>query len=219
MKIRGANSYLPTITPAIPEPHNGHRRTRQHRCGQQPCRAAPARILSAGPTPPTPPIKTSNVNVVAGQIKTSLAVVPGRRRQRSTSTTTRVRPIMIVDVFGYFETRPDDTTAGRIVPLDSPFRALDTREAAFGDLPLGTGTVEDWSFEAFANSVTLPTDSGIDLSEQSALHRQPHRHRPHPVVPERAGIDVPHGVSRQRRPTAGRQLERRRGRGRARTCR
>ena len=114
-----------------------------------------------------PPVKTSNVNVVAGQIKTVLAVVPvvdGSIYVYNHGGETD----MIVDVFGYFETIPDDTTTGRIVPLEAPFRAFDTREAAFGNLPLGTGTVEDWSFDAFTKSVSLPSD-GVDLSAQSAL--------------------------------------------------
>src|SRR5690606_41599256 len=48
----------------------------------------------------------------------------------------------------------------------SPFRALDTRQAAFAATPLGHGTVEDWSFESFADSVKLGTET---LGAQSAL--------------------------------------------------
>ena len=168
VKIRGANSYMPTITPAIPNRSTVtaalvNIAAVNNRAGST------GTFLSAAPAPPTPPVKTSNVNVVAGQIKTALAVVPvvdGNIYVYNHAGETD----LIVDVFGYFETKPDDTTAGRIVPLDSPFRAFDTREPAFGNLPLGTGTVEDWSFEAFADSVSLPTGGGgIDLSEQSAL--------------------------------------------------
>ena len=72
-----------------------------------------------------------------------------------------------VDVFGYFKEVPDDSTTGRIVPLEAPFRAFDTRLPEFGNLPLGTGSVEDWSFSAFTGSVQDST--GAALGEQSAL--------------------------------------------------
>ena len=167
VQIRGANSYMPTITPAIP---NRPTVTAalvsiaavNNRAGST------STYLSASPTPPTPPIKTSNLNVVKGQIKTAMAVVPvvdGNIYVYNHAGETD----LIVDVFGYFETVPDDSTTGRIVPLESPFRAFDTREPAFGNLPLGTGTVEDWSFDAFTKSVSLPSGGGIDLSAQSAL--------------------------------------------------
>jgi hypothetical protein len=167
VQIRGANSYMPTITPAVPNRSSVSAAlvsiaAVNNRAGST------STYLSASPTPPTPPIKTSNVNVVRGQIKTSMAVVPvvdGNIYVYNHAGETD----MIVDVFGYFETRADDSTSGRIVPLDAPFRALDTRDPAFGSFPLGTGTVEDWSFDAFTESVSLPSGSGIDLSAQSAL--------------------------------------------------
>jgi hypothetical protein len=167
VQIRGANSYMPTLTPAVP---NSPSVTAalvsiaavNNRAGST------WTYLSAAPTPPTPPVATSNVNVVPGQIKTAMAVVPvvdGNIYVYNHAGQTD----MIVDVFGYFETRPDDTTTGRVVPLEAPFRAFDTREPAFGNLPLGTGTVEDWSFDAFTKSVSLPSGAGVDLTAQSAL--------------------------------------------------
>ncbi len=167
VQFRGADSYMPTLSPAVP---NRPTVTAalvsiaavNNRAGST------GTYLSASPSPPTPPIKTSNVNVVKGQIKTAMAVVPvvdGNLYIYNHGGETDV----IVDVFGYFETIPDDSATGRIVPLEAPFRAFDTREPAFGNLPLGTGTVEDWSFDAFTKSVTLPSGGGIDLSAQSAL--------------------------------------------------
>jgi hypothetical protein len=165
--IRGANSYMPTLKPAVPNrPTVTAALVNIAAVNNRP--RSTATFLSAAPTPPKPPIKTSNVNVVAGQIKTAMAVVPvvdGKIYVYNHSGETDV----IVDVFGYFETKPDDTSTGRIVPLQSPFRAFDTREPAFGNLPLGTGSVEDWSFDDFAKSVTLPSGGGVDLSAQSAL--------------------------------------------------
>ncbi len=167
VQIRGANSYMPTLTPAVPNrPTITAALVNIAAVNNRP--GSTATYLSAAPAPPKPPIKTSNVNVVAGQIKTAMAVVPvvdGKIYVYNHSGETD----LIVDIFGYFETKPDDTTTGRIVPLESPFRAFDTREPAFGNLPLGTGSAEDWSFDAFAKSVTLPSNGGVDLSSQSAL--------------------------------------------------
>jgi hypothetical protein len=158
---------MPTLTPAVPSSPSVTAAlvsiaAVNNRAGST------STYLSASPTPPSPPIQTSNVNVVKGQIKTVMAIVPvvdGNIYVYNHSGETD----MIVDVFGYFETRPDDSTTGRVVPLEAPFRALDTREPAFGNLPLGTGTVEDWSFDAFTKSVSLASGGGLDLSAQSAL--------------------------------------------------
>jgi hypothetical protein len=70
-------------------------------------------------------------------------------------------------VLGYLQIPTDAmTTAGRIVPLESPFRVFDTREAAYGNVPLGTRQAENWSFKAFANSVRL---NGTPVGTQAAL--------------------------------------------------
>ncbi len=167
VQIRGANSYMPTLRPAVPNRSSVTAALVNIAAVNNRARST-STYLSAAPSPPVPPIKTSNVNVVPGQIKTALAVVPvvdGKIYVYNHAGETD----LIVDVFGYFETIPDDTTTGRIVPLAAPFRALDTREAAFGNLPLGTGTVEDWSFDAFTKSVSLPSNVGVDLTAQSAL--------------------------------------------------
>ena len=74
---------------------------------------------------------------------------------------------LIVDVLGYLESgRPADSTTGRVVPLDAPFRVFDTRQPEFGSTPLGFGTSESWSFADFANSVNL---GGVPIGAQSAL--------------------------------------------------
>ncbi len=74
---------------------------------------------------------------------------------------------LIVDVLGYLEAgRPADTTTGRVVPLNAPFRVFDTRQPEFGSSPLGFGTSESWSFTDFTNSVNL---GGVPIGAQSAL--------------------------------------------------
>ena len=74
---------------------------------------------------------------------------------------------LIVDILGYLQQGvPDTTTTGRVIPLDAPFRAFDTRQVAFGSQPLGFGSKEPWSFQAFADSVLL---GGQTIGGQSAL--------------------------------------------------
>jgi hypothetical protein len=166
VQIRGAASYMPTLNPAVPN-RPTVTAALVNIAAVNNRRASTATYLSASPTPPTLPITTSNVNVRAGQIKTALAVVPvvdGKIYVYNHAGQTD----MIVDVFGYFETGSDDTTSGRVIPLAAPFRAFDTREAAFGKVPLGMGSAEDWSFDAFTKSVSLPS-GGVDVTAQSAL--------------------------------------------------
>jgi hypothetical protein len=110
---------------------------------------------------------TSVTNVGVGQVKANMAIVPvgddGAIRIFNRSGSTHV----IVDVLGYLERgAPDTTRAGRVIPLDAPFRVFDTRQTAFGAAPLGFATKEDWSFKAFADSVLL---NGEPIGPQSAL--------------------------------------------------
>jgi len=118
-------------------------------------------------TPPGVEPATSVTNVAPGQVKANMAIVPvgddGSIRIFNRSGSTHV----IVDVLGYLERgAPASTRAGRVIPLDAPFRAFDTRQAAFGAAPLGFATKEDWSFKAFAESVSL---NGAPVGAQSAL--------------------------------------------------
>lgn len=101
--------------------------------------------------PPAGPPATSNVNVDQGAVKANLVVSPiaadGSVYLYNDAGSTNV----IVDVLGYFQTGADPTSrTGRIVPLDSAFRALDTRPT-----PLGPNRVEDWDFSAFVDSVKI----------------------------------------------------------------
>jgi hypothetical protein len=161
LPIRGANGVVPdsanvtgvmvNITAANNAP------------GNQPT------FLAATPTATPPGVEpaTSVTNVDPGQIKANMAIVPvgddGTIRLFNRSGATNV----IVDVLGYLERGAADTSStGRVVPLDAPFRAFDTRQAAFASTPLGFGTKEEWSFTAFAESVTL---NGARLGAQSAL--------------------------------------------------
>jgi hypothetical protein len=110
---------------------------------------------------------TSNLNLSKGLIKPNLVVAPvnaadGKVRLYNHSGRTH----LAVDVVGYLERRPDDTRAGRIVPLSAPFRVFDTREAAFGNVELGPGQAEPWSFADFVASVNI---GGVPVGNQMAV--------------------------------------------------
>lgn len=161
LPIRGANGVIPNsadvtgvmvnITAANNAP------------GSQPT------FLSVTPsaTPPGAEPATSVTNVAAGQVKANMAIVPvgadGSVHIFNSVGATNV----IVDVLGYLERGADASTrTGRVIPLDAPFRAFDTRQAAFANTPLGFGTREEWSFKSFAESVSL---NGAAIGTQSAL--------------------------------------------------
>lgn len=112
---------------------------------------------------------TANSNVSAGGIKANMTIVPvgsdGKIRLYNENGNLDV----VVDVLGYFEQGVyTNADTGRIVPLEAPFRAFDTREDDFGDAPLQHGSKEEWSFENFARSVVLNPDSGDDAIKAPA---------------------------------------------------
>jgi hypothetical protein len=110
---------------------------------------------------------TSNLNLQRGQIKANLVLVPVGADGAIRLFNERGRVHLVVDVVGYLQRGiSPDTRAGRVVPLASPFRALDTRAPAFGSAPLAPGKAEDWSFASFAADVAI---SGEWVGPQSAL--------------------------------------------------
>jgi hypothetical protein len=123
-------------------------------------------FLSLIPETPAPGIwpATSNVNLRAGQIKANLALVPlgadGNFRIFNETGSVHV----VVDVVGYLvKGASEDSCAGRVVPLASPFRALDTRSSAAGAAPLSPGRAEDWSFKDFVADVQI---NGVPVGAQ-----------------------------------------------------
>jgi len=128
-----------------------------------------ATFISATPEPTPSGVEpaTSVTNVNAGQIKANMAIVPVGSDGSIRLYNSRGATHLIVDVLGYLERGVAETSrAGRVIPLDAPFRVFDTRKAAFGSAPLGFATKEDWSFREFAESVIL---NGTPLGNQSAL--------------------------------------------------
>jgi hypothetical protein len=128
-------------------------------------------FVSVGPdrTPPGVEPATSITNVGPGQIKANMAIVPLAADGTITFYNSRGATHLAVDVVGYLQRGVSESTsprAGRVIPLQSPFRVFDTRQDAFGRAPLGVNAAELWSFQAFADSVSL---GGIPVGRQSAL--------------------------------------------------
>ena len=109
-------------------------------------------VLSANAGGSTP----STSNATAGLIKANTTIVPINDDGSISLYNNSGNLHLVVDVLGYFEEDiHTNGNRGRIVPLDAPFRAFDTREAAFGDAQLQHGSEEEWSFDDFVDSVVL----------------------------------------------------------------
>ncbi len=110
---------------------------------------------------------TSTVNLVNGQIRANMAILPVGDDGSIHLFNLQGEVRMVVDVVAYLERNVSvDTRAGRVVPLVAPFRAFDTREDEFDDMPLGPAEAEDWSFDSFVNDVRI---DGEPVGAQSAL--------------------------------------------------
>lgn len=170
--VRGATSFDPVISSVVPNrPSVSAVMVNIVAINRQP--GSRATYVAATPTkiPAGTLPKVSNVNLPAGVVKTSMAIVPIGPDGRIHFFNFAGDLHLAVDVLGYFESNTDQGSTGRIVPLDAPFRALDTRAAAFGKVPLGNGALEEWSFSAFADSVERENSNGVleGLGPQSAL--------------------------------------------------
>jgi hypothetical protein len=95
---------------------------------------------------------TSVLNVEAGDVAANFALVPLRADGSIELLNASGSTHLVVDVWGYVTTSGVTTTApGRVVLLDVPFRAVDSRPTR-----LGAGRAEPWDFSAFEAS--LATD-------------------------------------------------------------
>lgn len=141
VNVTGVNVFansLPTFIAAIPEP------------------------VPAGASP-----GTSTVNLLPGDIRANVAIVPVGPDGSITLFNLQGATRMVLDVLAYVRTSSgDESRAGRVVPLVAPFRAFDTREPEFDDQPLGPAGAEDFSFEAFVADVRV---GGEPVGPQSAL--------------------------------------------------
>ena len=129
--------------------------------------AARDTYLSVVPERPIGVPATSNLNLGPGVVKPVTAIVPvgadGSIRVVNWDGSVHV----LVDVFGYLVTGEDAATrAGRVIPLEAPYRILDTRSEPWGDVPMPPDHTEVWSFAGFTESVTA---GGVALGPQSAV--------------------------------------------------
>lgn len=100
--------------------------------------------------------ETANGNFAAGDVKSNYVMAPLNDSGSVWLYNRQGEIDVTLDVVGYLQKNPDGATlAGRIVPLEAPFRSFDTRTPEFGSQKLGFSSWEDWSFQDFANSVTL----------------------------------------------------------------
>ena len=165
VQIRGATSYNPTIADIVPANATG---VLLNVTAVDNIPGSQSTYISLLPSPlaagqlPT----TSNLNLRVGQIRANLAIVPISADGGVWVYNHAGNAHVILDVMGYFAPRADDTSTGRVIPLVSPFRAFDTREAAFADQPLPPANAEDWSFTDFANDVKV---AGTPVGAQLGL--------------------------------------------------
>lgn len=149
-------------------------------------------FLSVVPENPRGFPSTSTTNVVRGQVKANLALVPVGADGSIRVFNEQGSVDVIVDVVGYLvRGQPESERSGRIVPLDNPFRAVDTRP-----VPLGPGQAEEWDFAPFVGSVTL---QGSPVGKVSAVLGNltgTNLRRQYPTVPVESFLTVyPAGVS------------------------
>lgn len=113
-------------------------------------------FLALTPERPTGTVATSNGNYLPGEVRANMAIVP-LGSDGSISITNGPGEIdAVIDVLGYVERGADESTdAGRVVPLEAPFRSFNTQLAEFGSVRLGPSQWEDWSFSKFSDSVEL----------------------------------------------------------------
>jgi hypothetical protein len=108
--------------------------------------ASPAGSVGAG--------ATSSLNLVPGQNKANLAMVPLNGAGVAHFFNLYGPMQLIADVVGYYQQANDDSRAGRVVPLSAPFRAIETRAAGGGDgVKLGPSQQDTWDFGPFVSSL------------------------------------------------------------------
>ena len=158
--IRGASSVSPVITEIVPDDVNVTG-VMVNITGVNVQPTSRPTYVSAIPSalPPGGEPTTSNLNLLPGQVRANLSIVPvgddGAIRLFNLAGDVH----LIVDVVAYLIAgRPATSCLGRVVPLVVPFRAFDTRQSAFFGARLAPAQAEDWSFADFVNDVKIGAD-------------------------------------------------------------
>ncbi len=166
LPIRGADGVAPAVTDAVPNDPNVVA-VMLNIAAVNNLGGSAGTYISALPENPSGTPNTANVNVAAGRTKSNTVLVPvgadGAIRLYNRNGSSH----LIADVVGYVVNNANvDTRAGRVVPLSSPYRSLDTRAALHGAVRLPAKQAEKWSFTAFAGSVTI---DGVAAGNQVGL--------------------------------------------------
>ncbi|MGZ4769026.1 MAG: hypothetical protein ACXVLX_10075 [Ilumatobacteraceae bacterium] len=162
LQVRGVNSVNPVKTAVVPDSPN-ITGVLLNVVGITTGPGAASTYLSL--LPDAPPSgqdpTTSNLDLVPGVVMANLVFVPVGADGKVHIFNFHGNTDVVADVVGYLQKSGADksTRAGRVVPLTSPYRTFDTRDASFGSVPLGPGQAEDWSFSDFAASVAIGPDA------------------------------------------------------------
>ena len=113
-------------------PRRGRRARRRlrHRCHPEPHRhRGRPHDLCAGDAARARSPTTSSLNLLPGQNKANLAMVPLSADGRGPLLQPVRADAAVADVVGYYQKvgNDDESRAGRVVPLAAPFRAIETR--------------------------------------------------------------------------------------------
>jgi hypothetical protein len=125
-------------------------------------RAAVVNLTGVSPTKPThltafgsaPGIGAplaSTVNLRAGEVRPNLAIVSLEDGRRLTVFNNSGDTHVVIDLLGWFQQGGDESTRGRIVPLE-PFRVVDSREA---DDPIGPFEAGGYLFPGTLDGLTV----------------------------------------------------------------
>ena len=165
--IRGADAQTPTIVDVVPNSANVVGVV-LNVTGVNILSTSKPTFVSVLPENPMGNPTTSNLNLMPNQIKANLVIVPVTNADGAIRLFNAAGEAhLVVDVVGYMLANQNPATRlGRVIPLASPYRVFDTRQAAFGNVQLGPGQAESWSFSQFASTVTL---AGQPVGAQAAL--------------------------------------------------
>ncbi len=125
--------------------------------------------VSVSTARPESPPRLGDVTAYVGQTTSTVAIVPLDAQGMVHLSNAAGATAVFVDVVGYMRTGlRADNRRGRIVPLEEPFRSLDTRRKDFGSLPIGPGVAEDWDYKPFVESLTYPAN-GLSVGPVSTV--------------------------------------------------
>jgi hypothetical protein len=155
--VRGADSYEPVITDLVPDnPNVVGVMVNITGVNWLPLSAPTFIAVVPDALAPGEEPTTSNLNLVPGQVRSVMGILPVGADGKIRVFNLGGEVDIVVDVLGYLVDGADvDTRSGRVVPLVQPYRAFDTRLAAFGNRPLSPANAEPFNFGPLVDSVKI----------------------------------------------------------------